>query len=544
MPYHLTKPLDLLREEFKKLNSPRAVAALLEVDYERLIYHLHKVPPSKRYTVFTIPKKSGAARKITAPISPLKILQKKLSFILSSVVDSKHSAHGFVRGRSIRTNSRVHADKKYVFTIDLENFFPSINFGRVRGLFMAPPFKFNAETATILAQICTFENSLPQGAPTSPVVSNILCRKIDQQLSRLARNYKCDYTRYADDITFSTAKETFPKSIAFTLPDSKEPHCGDELSRIISDSGFTINAKKVRLIERCRQQKVTGLVSNEFPNVDRRFIRQIRAMLHAAQKFGFTAAEKEFHAKYYNKLLKPGGKKPSFKKVLKGKIDFVGMVRGKLDRLYLKLIRKLQLLDETLVRAVPSETWISEIKAALFVIDVHKPAEKPGVPIIEQGTGFLLKGIGLVTCAHVINERIGKLEVYQGTDPSKLYDVDVSIEDLDADIAVLTIHGFTGPQLLQGDDGIVREDTEVILAGYPGYARGHSGTIGRGRVVGTNLHFDKKRMLIDAVIFPGNSGGPVLNNERRVIGIAAKGDGGQNSIVPISAIKEAMTRSR
>lgn len=542
MPYHLTKSSDLLREEFKKLNSSRAVAALLEVDYQRLIYHLHKVPPSKRYTVFSIPKKSGAARQITAPISPLKILQKKLSFILSSVVDSKHSVHGFVRGRSIRTNSLVHAGKKYVFIIDLEDFFPSINFGRVRGLFMAPPFTFNAETATILAQICTFDNSLPQGAPTSPVVSNILCRKMDQQLSRLARNYRCDYTRYADDITFSTAQETFPKSIAFTLPDSNEPYCGDELSKIISASGFTINAKKVRLIERCRQQKVTGLVSNEFPNVDRRFIRQIRAMLHAAQKFDFPAAETEFHAKFYNKLLKPGRKKPSFKKVLRGKIDFVGMIRGKLDPLYLKLIRKLQLLDETLVRTVPSETWINEVKTALFVIDVCKPAERPGVPKMEQGTGFLLKGVGLVTCAHVIEGRIGKLEVYQGSNPSKMYDVDVLIEDSDTDIAVLTISGFTGPQLLQGDDGIVREDTEVILAGYPEFACGHSGTTRRGRVVGTNLHFGKKRILIDAVIISGNSGGPVLNNERRVIGIAAKGNGGQNSVIPISTIKEIKHR--
>jgi RNA-directed DNA polymerase len=542
MPYHLTKSLDHLREEFKKLNNPRAVAALLEVDYERLIYHLHKVPPSKRYTVFSIPKKSGAARQITAPISSLKILQQKLSFILTSVVDSKHSVHGFVRGRSIRTNSLVHAGKKYVFIIDLENFFPSINFGRVRGLFMGPPFKFNTETATILAQICTFDNSLPQGAPTSPVVSNILCRKMDQQLSRLARDYRCDYTRYADDITFSTAKETFPKSIAFTLPDSKEPHCGDELSRIISDSGFTINAKKVRLIERCRQQKVTGLVSNKFPNVDRRFIRQIRAMLHAAQKFDFPAAETDFHAKFYDKLLKPGRKKPSFKKVLRGKIDFVGMVRGKLDPLYLKLIRKLQLLDETLVRKLPSETWIDEIKAALFIIDVHKPAKRPGAPRLEQRTGFLLKGVGLVTCAHVIEERIGELEVYQESDTSKMYAVDVSIEDPDRDVAVLTISGFTGPHLLQGDDGAVRTDSEIMLAGYPDFAPGHSGAMVRGRIVGTNHHFSHKRFLIDAVIFPGNSGGPVLNNERRVIGIAAKGDGGQNSVIPISAIKEVKHR--
>lgn len=201
MSYKLSKPVDSIRKEFEKLVDLRDVAALLEVDYKRLIYHLHKVPPTKKYTVFTIPKKSGPARQIAAPISPLKILQKKLCFILSSVVDPKHSVHGFVRGRNIRTNALVHAGKKYIFSIDLEDFFPSINFGRVRGLFMGPPFRLNAKVATILAQICTFNNSLPQGAPTSPVVSNLLCRKMDQQLNRLARNYRCDYSRYADDIT-------------------------------------------------------------------------------------------------------------------------------------------------------------------------------------------------------------------------------------------------------------------------------------------------------------------------------------------------------
>jgi len=284
------------------------------------------------------------------------------------------------------------------------------------------------------------------------------------------------------------------------------------------------------------------LVSNEFPNVDRRFIRQIRATLHAAEKYGFPAAETEFHAKFYNKLLKPERKKPSFKKVLKGKIDFVGMVRGKLDPLYLKLIRKLQLLDATLVPKLPSEDWINEIKASLFIIDVMKPADKSGSPRWDQGTGFFLKGVGLVTCAHVIEARIGKIEVYQESDTSKMYDVDVSIEDPDRDIAVLTIPGFTGPHLLQGDDGAVRTDSEIMLAGYPDFAPGHSGAMVRGRIVGTNRHFSHKRFLIDAVIFPGNSGGPVLDDKRRAIGIAAKGGGRQNSVIPISAVKEATHR--
>lgn len=530
MPYKLSTPVKLLHEKFEKLTHPRDVAALLEVEYEKLIYHLHKVPPSERYNVFTIPKKSGTERRITAPVSPLKILQKKLCFILSSIIDPKHSVHGYVRERSIRTNSKVHAGKQNIFIVDLQDFFPSINFGRVRGLFMAPPFKLNEKVATVLAQICTFENSLPQGAPTSPAVSNLICRKMDQQLSRLARSYRCDYTRYADDITFSTKKDVFPKAIAISIPNSKEAHCGDELSRIITMSGFAINAKKVRLIHRSRQQKVTGLVSNEFPNVDRKYIRQIRAMLHAAKKFGFDAAEAHFHDKYYSKHLKPGRGKPSYKKVIRGKIDFVGMIRGKLDPLYLSLIRQLQVLDPTLVRKLPSPSWIDEIKSALFVID----AEISGGKIL-QGTGFLLKGIGLVTCAHVIDASVN-LEIYQGDNPSKQYKVSSVWTDKAVDIAVLGIEGFSGGELALGDDGAAREDSEILLAGYPDFAPGNSGVIVRGRIVATNKLMGHRRFLIDASIVPGNSGGPVLDNRRRVIGIAAKGDGGPNSVIPISAV--------
>ncbi|MEO7861854.1 MAG: serine protease [Nitrospirales bacterium] len=257
-------------------------------------------------------------------------------------------------------------------------------------------------------------------------------------------------------------------------------------------------------------------------------------MLHAANKFGFHAAEAHFHAKYYSKHLKPGRGKPSYKKVLRGKIDFVGMIRGKLDPLYLSLIRKLQVLDPTLVRKLPSPSWIDEIKSALFIIDVEFSNGD-----VSQGTGFFLKGIGLVTCAHVIKASV-KTEIYQGYNPSKKYGVKSVVTDDAIDIAVLTIDGFSGGELALEDDGAAREDSEILLAGYPDFAPGNSGAIERGRIVATYRYMDHKRFLIDARIVPGNSGGPVLDNKRRVIGIAAKGDGGPNSVIPISAVKDGL----
>jgi S1-C subfamily serine protease len=127
-----------------------------------------------------------------------------------------------------------------------------------------------------------------------------------------------------------------------------------------------------------------------------------------------------------------------------------------------------------------------------------------------------------------------KIEVYQGGAHGRKYDVKVKSFDTSLDTVVLDILGFSGKELTRGDDGAVREDSEIILAGYPHYAPGNSGTIARGRIVGNYRYMGNRRFLIDCSISPGNSGGPVLDSRRRVIGIAAKND--PNSVIPISAL--------
>jgi RNA-directed DNA polymerase len=204
---------DELRVAFGGLTSKRDVAGLLEVDYPVLAYHLYKSPRDSRYKTFNIPKKSGGLREITAPVTPLKIIQRKLNQVLQAVYRPRYSVHGFTRRKNVRTNAQQHSGQKYVFNIDLSDFFPSINFGRVRGLFMSGPFDHNAEVATILAQICCFDGRLPQGAPTSPVISNMICSKMDGELQQLAKTHRCYFTRYVDDMTFSTSLPYFPKQI-------------------------------------------------------------------------------------------------------------------------------------------------------------------------------------------------------------------------------------------------------------------------------------------------------------------------------------------
>ena len=206
--------LELDSEEFKKrfyaLKTPLDVAELLDVDKSHLNYYLYICPPHQRYQKFSIPKRSGGEREINAPATALRIVQAKLNQVLQAVYRPRPSVHSFITGENIVKNARMHAERNYVFNVDLEDFFPSINFARVRGMFIAKPYQLPAPVATILAQICCHNNMLPQGAPTSPIVSNMLCAKMDNELGRLARKHRCRYTRYADDLTFSTNFENFP----------------------------------------------------------------------------------------------------------------------------------------------------------------------------------------------------------------------------------------------------------------------------------------------------------------------------------------------
>jgi len=313
-----------LRNKFFQLNTAREVAKLLRVSYGRLVYHIYFVSESNRYKTFEIPKRSGGVRQISTPRTSLKIIQWRLNQVLQAVYDPKPSAHGFVPNKNIVTNAQAHAKKRYVLNLDLEDFFPSINFGRVRGMFMGVPYQLNSNVATVLAQICCHNNQLPQGAPTSPTITNMICAKMDSQLQRLAKACKATYTRYGDDITFSTTLKEFPESLAKVVPEEGEEKVtlGEPLLGIIAENGFQINENKIRLQTKGNHQEVTGLTTNQFPNVDRKFVRQIRAMLHAWQKFGLQAAEKEHREKYRNKEKFPGKNESTFKEVLRGKIVY------------------------------------------------------------------------------------------------------------------------------------------------------------------------------------------------------------------------------
>jgi RNA-directed DNA polymerase len=215
---------------------------------------------------------------------------------------------------------------------------------------MALPYHCTEDVATVLAQICCYENQLPQGAPTSPIISNMICAQLDSQLQKLAKKYQCIYTRYADDITFSTSKPKFPPQLSYFSDKLEKLVIGDELEQILEKNGFSINESKTRLKTRYKRQEVTGITVNEKLNVKRKAIRQVRAMLHAWEKYGLEKAQAEF-LRRFDKKQHFHQHQPSFKYIVRGKIEFIGRVRGRKDHIYLNFLRWLNKLAPDLVDA-------------------------------------------------------------------------------------------------------------------------------------------------------------------------------------------------
>ena len=291
--------------KFNQLQTKDDFAKLLGLKSAKYInYLLYNVKTDNLYNSFTILKKNGGERVIHAPKKELKFLQKKLSNVLWECylesIESKSKdknfktpvlSHAFEKGKSIITNSQMHRNKKYILNIDLKNFFDSFNFGRVRGFFIKDKdFTVSPESATVIAQIACYQGKLPQGAPSSPIITNLITRILDYRIVKIAKKYRFTYSRYADDMTFSTNRELNSNK----LRASKElDNFLTELEEVIISSGFEINPKKTRLSNNMQRQEVTGLVVNKKINVKREYIKNTRAMAFQLYKDGAFEIDKK-----------------------------------------------------------------------------------------------------------------------------------------------------------------------------------------------------------------------------------------------------------
>lgn len=322
---------------------------ILGVPYSTVQALIYPLPP---YKSFTITKRNGSPRVIQEPRRALKDLQcKVLDYLYGHCASPKPCVHGFTKDRSIVSNAESHCGSQthHLLNLDLEDFFPSITFYRVRGVLQKKPFELSHQVATVLAHLCTFKGTLPQGAPTSPLLSNLVCRSMDNDLMSLAKRHRATYTRYADDLTFSFSvrrSESLPANICSY--ESGVLTLGQELQATIAKHSFHVNAAKSRMSTRFHRLEVTGITINEFPNVKRVFVDQIRGALHAWEKHGYRLTQQA-----WEKRVKDGStaayekrpwkrqirtrKPPELKNFLWGKLLYLRMVRGKDDVIYTRL---------------------------------------------------------------------------------------------------------------------------------------------------------------------------------------------------------------
>lgn len=330
------KICNLIQEKKISINSTSDVANLLEVPVGQLLYILYQ--KKKNYKNFQIKKSNGENREISAPQDGISILQEKFKVILDYFYRPKRSAHGFISGKSIKTNAEKHTKKTYVVNLDIEDYFGTITFARVYGLLKSKPFNFAHPAATVLAQLCTKDGKLPQGSCTSPVLANLISTSMDKQLTQLAKRKNITYTRYADDLTFSFRQKSMPE--IFSKSEGANIEIGDTVRKIIESNGFKINEEKFRVQERHQKQVVTGLTVNEKVNIDRKYIRVTRSMIDKWCK-DKTQASITFCA---NKRIQTTTNQKAisiFRNHIYGRLSFIKMIRGGDFPVYLKLMTRM-----------------------------------------------------------------------------------------------------------------------------------------------------------------------------------------------------------
>lgn len=301
VPLRAARPERLAQLGLPALESPHALAQAMGVELGELRFlSFHReVARHTHYRRFTLPKKSGGERLISAPMPRLKRAQYWVLDNLLAKVPVHDAAHGFLPGRSIVGNAQPHCGQDVVINLDVKDFFPSIGFGRIKGVFTH--LGYGEAVATVLALLCSENRAdelqvdgerwfvggtarqrvLPQGAPTSPMLTNLLCRTLDRRLAGLARALGFTYTRYADDLSFSASGEAAQR-------------VGPLLRRvrwILRDEGFEPHPEKERVMRKGARQEVTGIVVNAAqPGVSRQSRRALRAALHRARSAGTEQA--------------------------------------------------------------------------------------------------------------------------------------------------------------------------------------------------------------------------------------------------------------
>lgn len=458
----------------------------------------------RMYSEFEIYKGSGKTRTITAPDRRLKIIQQKLLPLLDQLYRVRNPVHAFVPKKSVKTNAEAHGRRRHVVNLDFKDFFPSITEKRVIGLLKSIGVK--ERVAEIVARLCCVGGHLPQGAPTSPTLSNMICYRLDTELLKVAKEARAIYTRYADDITFSSYQPPAPlfESVVPAVGRFSPDLLSTTLRAVIGRNGFAVHPDKAHYADRNSRRMVTGVKINEGLNVDRRYIRRIRAMLHSIETFGLTDAE-SYHS--------TSGGRGTLANHLRGKISYIAHLKGQTDPVVRSLAQRYnKSFSAKPIKLTP--TVEEKRDRSVWVVD-HPTA---------YGTAFFLKGIGLVTAAHCAKD-VTQVEVLHPTKHTTTFPAAVIHYDKDRDLAILDHSEIPGTEYYELDPAATPAAVgdAVTAIGYPDWGLGEKFNVRPGTVSSLTARSGLQLLEVTQQLMQGMSGGPVLNAAGDVVGIVHKG---------------------
>lgn len=506
--------------QFLSLKTTGDLAALLGAAPGHLAHVLFGRGPS--YRRFSIRKKSGGTREIQAPRAPINVYQRQLLGYLSALYRPTRAVHGFCAGKTIVSNAKTHVRRRLVLNFDLVNFFPSIPFGRVRWALMKPPISLPKPVATAIAQLCCHQGRLPQGAATSPILSNLVCRRMDHQLKTLAAQAGCAYSRYADDITFSTREASFPTSIVANSG-TTPPTLSNEIVEILRQSGFSANSTKTRLQGPDARKVVTGLVVNERPNLPRDYVRELRGALNNWRRHGEVAADLRFRTQYTAKSKRTSP--APLRDYLRGRLAFLNMVRGPEDRIVarysVEFAELAQVAGPVLVGKHAAEEFL--LKRCLWIVVA---ADEFGNE--RSATGFAVDGFGIVTCAHIFlpdaDEGPISYSLVPAWDQGRRYPIRSARYHEHFDVALVPVPGPCPASLARGESQSLRTGTDLFVAGFPAWVLGDRPRIQLARCSQIRVRsMVRYALLSSAQLRDGDSGGPLVDHQGRAVGIVHKG---------------------
>ena len=323
--------LEMQKRSFRCVFTSSHLAHFLKISTKRLNWLAND--RIKHYTCFNIKKRDGSKREIFAPRSYLKGVQRKILDDLLQRVGLNSHAEGFRKRRSILTNAGRHIGKKVVIKMDVKDFFPSITFKRILGMFIA--LGYPRQVSLLLTRLVTHNGRLPIGAPTSPAIANIVSTRLDKRFSRLGDKMGFDYSRYADDLAISSHDKKMTRMIPF-------------YKEIMREEGFEVNEAKLKILRSGSRQKITGIVVNKKQNIDRKEIKRLRAVIWNCSHKDIRQ-EITMWARKTKKLKDPYGYTiDEFKSSLLGKINFVRMVNPEAGKKLLQQFETLSLTSQAI----------------------------------------------------------------------------------------------------------------------------------------------------------------------------------------------------